>query len=63
MDLNVTVPEIKVSVTILPTLEKLLEATSILEEMVTDSPWNEDAKEVLELVKDAIEDGQVVHQA
>lgn len=62
-DLNVVVPEIIVSVTILPQLEKMLESTSILEEMVADHPWDEDAKEALELVRGAIEDGQVVHES
>lgn len=63
MDLNVTVPEIRISVTILPQLENLIEAAGILEEMAEDRPWDEDVKEVMGLVRGAIENGQVVPTA
>lgn len=62
MDLNVTVPEITIKVTILPQLEKVVEAIDILDEMVTDSPWLDDAKEARDLLIGAVEDGEIVHE-
>lgn len=62
MDLNVTVPEITVQVVILPQTERLMEALELLGDIVSDQPWNDDAKEVQEILKDAIENGQVVYE-
>ncbi len=60
MDLNVTVPEITVQVVILPQTERLMEALELLNDIVSDQPWNDDAKEAHAILTEAIENGQVV---